>query len=299
VFVPLDPSIDVALAIFVAGELAAAGSTWAAARLRGVRRPTGRDLHIALRRAWPIALSSLMVYAYLANLDTVLLAALRSAEDAGLYSAPYRVFLALNVVGTFAAYSLLPGVTRSVVGGDPPAARAAIEEHLGVLGAYGLGVLGAVELVAADLLGMLFGSPFESMRSTFIVLVIAVPWYSVLFPVGYTLIGFERTKAYLGGAAAAGVLNVLMGLALIPVAGTIGAAVATTAALVVAGVVWLVLARLLDPRTIRLGSVLALASAGGVVAAASEDAAPFAGGATLLAAVALLGFSRRASQARR
>jgi O-antigen/teichoic acid export membrane protein len=284
VIVPMRPSVVVALGIFALGEFTAALLTWRAARVRAFALANKRAAQITLRRSWPIALSSLLIYSYLANLDTVLLGVLRSAEDAGLYSGPYRLFLAVNVLGTFAGYALLPVVTRAAVGGDATRARAGLTARLDSLCGYGLALLAAAELFGGTILGAVFGSEFASMRSTLVVLCIALPWYAVTFPVGYTLIGFNQTKRYLAGAAVAATLNVLLALVLIPSFGTEGAAAATSISLALAGMVWLAVARVLNRRVGVMVLIMVAASGGGVAAAVSSSVTATIGALTLAAA---------------
>ena len=134
------------------------------------------QLRHAVRRSWPVGLAAFIVYSYYANLDTIILSVARSAAEAGLYSAPYRTFLTINVVGTFAAYAYLPLVAR----GD----HDRLFEGLRGLFAYGLIALGTSEVAGELVLGLLFGERFESVGTAFIILCIAVPWYVVAFPVG-------------------------------------------------------------------------------------------------------------------
>ncbi len=234
------PTALSALAIFVAGELTVALLTLRAARLARVPRPSVAGLRSTVQRSWPLGASALVVYSYYANLDTILLSVTRSPEQAGLYSAPYRLFLALNVVGTFAAYALLPRIARAVAAGPAAdaAAMAALRRALVPLAGYGLLVLGAVEIAGEDVLRALYGARFAGQDDVFVVLCLAVPWYSVAFPVGYALIARDANRRFFAGAAVAGVLNLALNAALIPLFGPIGAAVATAVALVAGSVVW-------------------------------------------------------------
>ncbi|MDP1849675.1 MAG: oligosaccharide flippase family protein, partial [Solirubrobacteraceae bacterium] len=235
------PTVPSALAVFVVGELTVALLTLRAARLPRLPRPRIRGLRTATRRSWPLGASALVVYSYYANLDTILLSVTRSAQEAGLYSAPYRLFLALNVLGTFAAYALLPRIARAVEAGAAAdaIARAGLQRALMPLAGYGLLVLGAVEIAGEDMLRLLFGGRFAGQGDVFLVLCVAVPWFSVAFPVGYALIARDANRRFFAGAAVAGVLNLVLNAVLIPLFGPIGAAVATAVALVAGSIVWL------------------------------------------------------------
>ena len=265
-------SAGVALAVLVAGELAAVVGTWTASRLGRAPRLSLTRLRDRLRRSWPLGLSALIIYASYSNLDTLLLALLDSNEAAGLYSAPYRLFLAVNVIGTFAAYALLPHLSRAATQGDRSSAGRALGRALPILCLYGAVVVGTVVVAGTLLLETLFGGEFAAMRATLIVLCISVPWYSVLFPVGYSLIASDDNRRFLAGAATAGVCNVGLNLALIPPLGPEGSAVATLAGIVAGGLVWVRvagLAAIVRPVLIPL----VLITAAGCVAAVVGDAA--------------------------
>ncbi len=285
ILVPRFPSPAAALGVFTAGELVASAWTW---RSTGVDRLPPIDLRgtrTMLRRSWPVGISAFLVYSYYANLDTILLAATRSTQEAGLYSAPYRLFLAVNVVGTFAAYAVFPQIARNVAAQKDSDAIRLLRATLPVLCAYGLVVLGVAELVGAQLLGELFGRRFHSMATVLVLLCLAVPWYTVGFPVGYALIARERNRRFLLGAGLAGGVNLLLDAVLIPSFGPIGAATATVVALMLGSVAWLGAHGFIDRRLLPIGALLLLASAMAVTAVVFPITAQIVGASTVVLAV--------------
>lgn len=287
------PTATAALAVFVAGEAAVALLTMRAARLPRLPRARVEGLREAVRRSWPLGASALIVYSYYANVDTILLSVTRSAEEAGLYSAPYRLFLALNVLGTFAAYALMPRIARAVQAGHAAdrAAMAQLRRALVPLAGYGLLILGAVEVAGEGVLRVLFGPRFAGQADVFLVLCLAVPWYTVAFPVGYALIARDANRRFFAGAAVAGGLNLVLDATLIPPFGPVGAAVATTVALIAGSVVWLGAHGMLSRKTAPLVGHLALASLLGLVALAWGAAADVIGLLTAAAAAAIVGLA--------
>lgn len=285
-------SATAGLSALAVGELAAAAITWRAARLRRVPRPVLRGLGPLLREAWPMAIAGVVMYAYYANIDTILLAAIHSPEEAGLYSAPYRLFLALNVIGIFAAYALLPLASRAAEAGRSDEAEDLIVSCLGPLAAFGLLCLGTAELLGGEILGFVFGAPFETMATTFLLLCIAVPWYAVGYPAGYSAIATGDQRRLLVGATVAVICNIVLNAALIPPLGAEGAAVATTVAMFAAALAWLHVQRLLQ-RVRGLIGVLVAATAAACAAALASSVRPAVGMATLAAALALLVVSAR------
>lgn len=280
-------SATAGLAALAVGELAGAAWTWRSARLRRFPRPQLAGIGGLLRESWPMALAGAVMYAYYANIDTVLLAAVRSTEEAGLYSAPYRVFGALNVVGAYAAYALLPLASRAI-GADARAdSERLLVSCLAPLAGFGLLCLGVAEIFGADLLAFVFGEPFGAMGTTFVLLCAAVGWYAVGFPVGYSSIASGEQRRLLLGASVAGVLNVVLNVMLIPPLGAEGAAIATTAAMVAAALTWLQSQRLLR-RVLPMVLTLVAATAAAAAAAVVDAARPEIGVATLVAGLGLI-----------
>ena len=289
--VPRSPSVSVALAAFIAAELAVAAITWAAARVRPAALGEAEAIRPIVRDAWPLAVTAIVVYAYSANLDTILLSVLRSPEDAGLYSAPYRLFLAGTAVAIFAGYAYLPRLAVAVGSLAEVEVMRSLRRALTAMCGYGVVLTGLTELVGAPVLGFLFGAEFEAMDATFVILVSALPWYTLGFPAGYTLIARGMEQRFMLGAGAAGVTNLGLNLALIPPLGPSGAAVATTVALAVGTAVWLREHALLAPLTPAVG-LAAFATAGAGAVALIEAAGPFVAFPTVLGGLLLVAGSR-------
>jgi len=275
VIVEAKPEPELALGVFVAGEAAVAVLCLRYAWLGRLPRPRLSGLRMRVRRSWPLGASALVVYSYYANLDTIILSVTRSAEEAGLYSAPYRLFLALNILGTFAAYALMPRIARAVEAGrdEDAAAMAGLRRALVPLAGYGLVVLGLVEVVGDDVLRALFGPAFAGQGVVFLVLCLTVPWYSIGFPVGYALVARSANHRFFLGAGVAGVLNIVLNVSLIPPFGPIGAAAATAVALIMGSAVWLQAHGMINARTAPLLTAVTLASLAGLLVALTDEAA--------------------------
>ena len=269
--------------VWALGELVVAFLTWRAVRRTAPSEESVEGPLALIRRAWPVGAAGVIVYGYTANIDTVILAVARSPSEAGLYSAPYRMFLVTIIVPAFAAYSVLPALSRASATGQTSLARDLLVRVLGVLFCYGLLIVGLVLVFGADLLELLFGPSFGSMGDTFALLSLAVAWYAVGYPAGYSLIAAGENRRFLMGAATAGGLNVALNLVLIPRHGPIGAAVATAVSFAAASVVWLYLRGLLAGKGWWLPVALAGVSTG-VAVAAAEAALQSAGVVALVLA---------------
>ena len=284
-----------ALWCFALAEAVTAAACWVA--VAGTGRPVlgFRGLTPLLSRSWPLWLSSAVIYGYSANIDTILIAAVRSEAEAGLYSAPYRVFLVLNVVGVFAAYSLMPRLSREQMATGDNRPPAVLLTTLWALLAYGAIVVGAASALAEPALKLVFGEPFGEATTTFILLCTAVAWYTVGFPAGYSLIAIDRNRRFLLGALMAGVVNLILNVVLIPPFGIEGAGIATVAAFSCGAFVWL-WARGLDRRhLLRLVvSLLVLTVVGTLCATVAELRVPVGLATLMIGATVLVGQARRA-----
>jgi len=295
VIVTISNSATAALTAFALGEFVVAAVLWANL-LRDYKIEIGiSGMSSMLRRARPLALSSLAVYSYYANIDTIIIAGSRSNSEAGLYSAPYRLFLVLNLVAVFAAYAMLPILTRLADANEEGDADRLIRSTLAVLAGYGLVTLALVELVGGEILALLFGARFRVAAGTFVLLAAGVAWYSVGYPAGYSLIARAEPARFLRGAATASILSIILDIALIPSFGMSGAGGATMAAFAAATLVWLSGRRLLNRSTLLILTSLTVTSAAAIFVTSFGDNWHFeglgtqlVGAGTLAVAIALL-----------
>jgi O-antigen/teichoic acid export membrane protein len=232
-------SVTAAMAWFVAGELTTAVLLWIFVARTGRPAITLDGVRALAKRAAPVAVSSFVIYTYTANLDTIIIAATRSSREAGLYSAGYRVVLALSTVGTLAAYALLPRMAGQVRAGEGAAGmRRMLLGAMVSLGTFGMAILAAAVLAGGPILGFLFGSEFEPVGPTFVLLTAGLAWYVTTYPAAYALLALGDNSSYMRGALAAGLAGLALDLALIPPFGITGAGAASATAFVLAGAVW-------------------------------------------------------------
>jgi O-antigen/teichoic acid export membrane protein len=257
-----------AMAWFVTGELTTAVLLWVF--VAGIGRPaiTLGGVRSLLKRAAPVAVSSFVIYTYTANLDTIIIAATRSSREAGLYSAGYRVVIALSAIGTLAAYALLPRMAGEVrTGAGAEGVRRMLKGAMAPLATLGLAIMAVAVVAGGPILGFLFGSEFEPVGPTFVLLTAGLAWYITAYPAAYALLALGDNASYMRGALAAGLAGLALDLALIPPFGSIGAGAASATAFVLAAAVWTWRLGLLKGESLRryLPSLGALA-AGSLVA---------------------------------
>lgn len=276
-----------ALGAFALGEGVVAGLCWSAVRPVKISLGFG-GLRPLLRRSWPVALSTIAFQTYYAGLDTLIIATTRSTNEAGLYSAAYRVFLTLNIVSLYAAYALLPLLAQARHAHEDDRADRILSRSFLPLAGYGLIVVGVAEIANHQILRLLFGSRFGSMGHVWVVLCLGLMWYTVGYPAGYAFIASGRNRQYLAGAACAAVLNVVVNLSIIPVLGALGAALATTISFSVSSVVWLWMHPPLRRQMLRLVGLLTSMSCAAAIALVVKALALPIGFATATLGLALV-----------
>jgi O-antigen/teichoic acid export membrane protein len=282
------PRATTALGVFALAELVVAAVLWV-----NLHRFSSVDFGIGgmkpmLRRARPLAFSSLAIYSYYANLDTIILAASHSNRQAGLYSAPYRLFLVLNLVGVFAAYAMLPMLARLEDARVQADADQLVRSVLAALAGYGLVALGVVEIGGEGILGVLFGASFRVAAGAFVLLAAGVAWYAIGYPAGYSLIARGHNARFLRGAATASIVSIGLDVVLIPPLGMQGAGLATMVAFAAAGLVWLSARGLVTRAAIPTLGALTVTSVAAIIVVFSHISTLIAGAGTLVVAIMLL-----------
>jgi O-antigen/teichoic acid export membrane protein len=106
------------------------------------------------------------------------------------------------------------------------------------LATLGMAVMAVAVLAGGPILGFLFGSEFEPVGPTFVLLTAGLAWYITTYPAAYALIALGDNASYMRGALAAGLAGLGLDLALIPPFGGIGAGAASTTAFALAAAVW-------------------------------------------------------------
>lgn len=286
---PVGPYVVLAAGAFALGEIVSAALAWRFLRGSGIRPRFGLEgAGRFVRSSWKVAVAGFVAYLYFSNADALLLIAFRGPEETGLYSAAYRLFLAAATISLLAAWSLMPALARRLApGADGDEEDARLPTAWLLLGYGGL-VLGGAELAGEQVLEAVFGSEFGSMATVLTVLCIGVAWYSVGYPIGYGSIADQEPNRLLPGAITAGLLNLGLGLALIPGNGPEGAAWATAIALAVGSLVWLIQSRLTLNQSVAVVTALVAITVGGVLSVAAPATATAVGIVTLVAALAVL-----------
>jgi O-antigen/teichoic acid export membrane protein len=119
------------------------------------------------------------------------------------------------------------------------------------LATVGLAIMAAAVVAGGRILGFLFGSEFEPVGPTFVLLTVGLAWYVTTYPAAYGLLALGDNASYMRGALAAGAASLALDLALIPPFGSIGAGAASATAFVLAAAVWTSQLGLLSEESLR------------------------------------------------
>jgi O-antigen/teichoic acid export membrane protein len=255
-----------------------------------------------LRRGMPFAYAGAMVTLFF-QLDAVLLEQMRGPEEVGWYGAPVRILEGLSLVPRFLGFALLPTLA-ALAARDPGRVTALYGRAAKYLLVAGLPVAAFGALASEPLLVFVFGEAYRPSAAAASWLLPAAVFMFLSNLAETTLACINRVGAIVATSTAALLLNVALNLALIPISGYVGAALATlvTEAAYFAMSAACVAAAGHRPGWARLAwrpALAALAFAGVLAAAAPLGwlaAAALASLAYLAALLALRAFDRRERQ---
>ncbi len=191
----------------------------------GTPRPSSRSWGALLAPALPLAASAFVSEVYY-NLDKVMLEALRTTAEVGLYGAGYKVY-ALAVAPAAALFpAFFPSLARAVTRSDRAEAA---RRMAGALLLLGMPVLAVAPFAAEPLVALLFGEDYAAAVPALELLLANAGVVYIAMAYGVPLTAWDHERAYFSIVAAGAALNVVLNVALILPFGTVGAAAATLA----------------------------------------------------------------------
>jgi O-antigen/teichoic acid export membrane protein len=196
----------------------------------GVPRPWQRLAVLIphIRQSAPIGLSHL-AWAMLWYFATMLMGWLAEGEELGWFGASHRVVMALHTFVYLYFYNLLPSLSR---GAARPTKhlRELLSRSLALTTWGGFLVALALTLVGGDVLSLAYGPRFLGVHRPLAVLGWLIPVALLSGHYRYLLIACKQQKVDLQCTLAAAVTAAVLGTALIPRYGAVGAAAALVAA---------------------------------------------------------------------
>lgn len=182
-------------------------------------------LRIFLRQSWPFGLSVVFAALYF-HIDTIMLYLLSDSATTGTYSAAARVLFMSFLIPGVVSNASFPALTRMLA-----KARAQAQQLYHELVQYSA-FLGAILAMLAfryadDILALLYGTPFRTGAPVLRVLSFVIFTKLIATRAGdvLTASGAQGRRTAIQGYSA--VINISFNLFLIPLAGGVGAAIAT------------------------------------------------------------------------
>jgi O-antigen/teichoic acid export membrane protein len=198
----------------------------------GRSRPRLEDIREWQAYGAKLILASGLVY-LAEHLDVVMLAGYADERTIGVYAAAARVAIIVLIGGNALALVLAPRIARLQREGRGDALREELRSVMPWLAVAAALVAGALIALYRPVV-VLIGTEYSAMRVPLIVLSVAY-LFGALSVVGGTVLTMTgHASAELRIAASAAVVNLVGNLALIPVLGASGAAIATAASFAVA-----------------------------------------------------------------
>ena len=179
-----------------------------------------------VRRSAPIAVMGILITIQ-TNIDIIMLGALRSELEVGLYAAASRLFAAAVVLATLLHGVYLPVFSESGPGMEAPPRSTAI--YAQILGIFGGAIVIVGVLLSGPVINFLFGEKFTTAETALIILLLSAGLFYFAQAYGTPLLAWQSDRAYLKIIAVTAVLNLILNAVLIPIFGIEGAAVATLA----------------------------------------------------------------------
>jgi len=217
-----------ALAVLIASAVTAVAARRALpVPMHGPHDEAERRHWIAAGMTFTLALASVSL---IERLDTIMLGVLAGAEEAGIYSVASRLAMTVLLATASVVSLMAPALARQAAAGD----RAGLQRSASVAAGLTVGLSAAVAGVLAAASPWLlpaFGRDFTAAGPPFAILLAGQVAVACCGTPGGLLALSGRNRALIIVAVAAVILDMVLCLALVPVFGPEGAAVATVTTL--------------------------------------------------------------------
>jgi len=198
-------------------------------RLAFIRKNTGKLLRLA-----PTFLFIGIFATLYWRIDIFMLSKLQPVEDVGYYGAAWRILELAMVVPQSLCLSLYPRISSSALNNLDQLGRLGRNATRYLL-ALSLPTAVGITLLAGPLLELLYGAEFSAAADTLSVLILTLIPYGIVRYHAYVLLGANHQRIDLILNVGMSIINIMLNLALIPVYGHLGAAIATFISICVYG----------------------------------------------------------------
>lgn len=196
-----------------------------------------RGLYL-VRRAMPLGIATIATAVYY-SLDSLLLGVFRGTTEVGYYAAAYRIVLACLTLAYVAHSAALPIVSK-MVREEPTVLPAVLRPLARYLLLFMLPIAVGTTLCSDTIVRLVFGDAFLQAAAPLQVLIWTCVTVSANVPFAVLMLARGMDRRYMGTTILGAVANTGTNLVMIPLFGTMGAAVTTIAAelLVLAVILW-------------------------------------------------------------
>lgn len=178
-----------------------------------------------LADSWPLMLSGIVIFIYL-RLDQVMLGQMKGNHEVGIYSAAVRLSELWFFIPAAIGSSVLPSILKTkVVDEDLYSKR--MQKLLTIMALLGYAVAVPMSFLSNQIMHIVFGGQFDAAGPSLAVLCWAGLFVSIGVAGGPWLMAGDLMRFSLAVTALGALVNVLVNLALIPVYGALGAAIAS------------------------------------------------------------------------
>jgi len=207
-----------------------------------LRDPVAFTERVPWMRAGVGMMISLVAYGLVERLDTILLSAMASPAAVGPYAVASRLSLLIGVVMSSISALVLPMAAELIARRDRDGLQRLMGQGALIGGGMGIGLALAIAVLAAPLL-RLFGSGFDVGQDQLVVLMLGQSLQVMAGAGGGLLAMAGHVRILVAIMLATALADLLLCLALIPLLGATGAALATALALGGNGIVMAIAAR--------------------------------------------------------
>ena len=178
-----------------------------------------------LRECWPVGIVVILLLVHFKT-DTIILSLEKSAYEVGLYGAAYRIIEVMILIPLIFSSLLLPKFSEFAFS-DQKALKQIFQKAFDILFLFALPLVAFLIIFAPQIIVTIAGIDFVGAIAPLRILVLAVFWPFLYFPIYYLLVAARKQKALIFPWGAVTVLNIALNLILIPKFSYKGAAFAT------------------------------------------------------------------------
>ncbi|MEK7147098.1 MAG: flippase [Patescibacteria group bacterium] len=179
-----------------------------------------------LNAAWPFAMLGFLA-AVMVNIDTIMVGALKTAHDVGLYAAAQKPIQLLYVPASLLATSFFPVFSKLTGMPDKTKMKTAIEKALTASFLMAIPMTIGGVILSKELINFLFGAEYGSSVLTLQILILTVIFVYPGTIIGNIIFAHNKQKIFIGSVAIGAGGNTILNFLLIPIYGIAGAAIAT------------------------------------------------------------------------